>query len=193
MPLPELPKREELFELYKVALEEYRYEVSLGWDRLKHYFIVNAGLTTVGATLLKYNSDSRPSLALDLIVAAVFGVGCCAAVLGIMSIFRSREYYRATVFKKALLEQLLGYDQPISETAPAHLCLAIGTTRGMRRFSDVLKWTEQDLRTWRLQPGSLVFYSAIALALAGLIDVLCVAYLILRHLVPCALSLLGWS
>lgn len=179
-----LPDRSELLDLYKIALEEYRYEVSLSWDRLKHYFVVNAGLTTIGASLLKVGSGKAASVALDLVVSAVFWVGLFAAVLGIMSIFRSREYYRVTVFKKAQLEQLLGYDQPLQPDGPAHASLAISTTRGMRKASEVLGWTEGDLRALRLQPGSLVFYAAVALALTGMIDSLFAGYLLFRNVWP---------
>ena len=177
------PDRAELLELYKIAIEEYRYEVNLGWDRLKHYFIVNAGLTTIGATLLRDRAGRGPAQVMDLVVAWVFVVGLCAAALGIISIFRSREYYRATIFKKAQLEHLLGYDQPLAPGGPEHACLAIGTTRGMRRFEEVLKWKERDLQSWRLKPGSLVFYLAITLGLVGFIDGLCGGYLVLRLIV----------
>lgn len=73
---------------------------------------------------------------MDLVASAVFWVGLFAAALGILSIFRSREYDRVTLFKKAQLERLLGYDQPIQPDGGVHASLAIGTTRGMRKTSE---------------------------------------------------------
>ncbi len=184
-----IPERPELLELYKVAIEEYRFEVNLQWDRLKHYFIVNAGLTSVGVTLLKGTSDTGGSVWMDVIVAAVFVVGMSAAALGIISLFRSREYYRMTVFKKTLIEHLLGYDQPLDGAAGDHACLAIGTTRGMRRGEEIRQWTESQIRQSRLQIGSLMFYAALALGLAGMIDLFCVGVLFWRNLGPWAVNI----
>jgi hypothetical protein len=172
------PERTELRELYKHAIDEYRFEVQLGWDRLKHYFLVNAGLTTVAATLLKVGST--PSFGLDAMTAAVFFIGVVSAVLGILAVFRAREYYKVTVFKKTLLEHLLGYDQRIDGQNSELADLAIGTTRGQRRPLEILKWTTADVARPRLSLGSLQWFSCIGLGLAGLIDLVGMGYLIWR-------------
>jgi hypothetical protein len=183
------PQRDELQALYKIALEEYRYEVSLSWDRLKHYFLVTAGLTTAGATLSNNFGGMHGSLPSDLMVATVFLVGACSAALGIMAVVRSREYYRMTVYKKTLIEHLLGYDQRIDQFTEPNACLSIGTTRGMRSL-DVLKWSEQDIRKAGPAIGSLVWYSSVALGLSGLVDLSWMSFLVLRHAIPFVISLL---
>lgn len=155
--------------------------MSLEWDRLKHYFLINAGLTTVGATLTKGLGERGPSLGSDFVVACVFMVGAFAAALGILSLLRSREYYRVTVFKKTLIEGQLGYHEKIAGGSGDHACLAIGTTRGMRENSRILAQSEDDLRRPYLQPGSLVFHSALVLGIVALLDVGCASYLVLRH------------
>jgi hypothetical protein len=35
-----------LLELYKAAVEEYRFQVNLNWDRSKFYLVLNPGLIT---------------------------------------------------------------------------------------------------------------------------------------------------
>lgn len=166
------PDRAELRELYKIAIDEYRYEVSLNWDRLKHSFLVTAGLTGVGVTLLDKAGDHK-GWALNVTTAGVFIAAGLSAVAGAEALLKSREYYRSTVYKKALIEQLLGYDTAI-EGQPSDLArLAVETTDGMRRRGTILAWTAADLKKDRIRPGSVVFYSALLLGLLVLIDGLC--------------------
>ncbi len=172
------PERAELRELYKIALDEYRFEVSLNWDRLKHSFLVTAGLTGVGVTLLTAKtSEAHPSWAASLMAAGVFVAAGLSAVMGLVALLKSREYYRATVFKKTLIEHLLGYhgrvDQQVSDLAS----LALGTTDGMRKWETILQWNESDLKKERLRGGSVVFYSALLLGIFILIDALSLVYL----------------
>ena len=73
-------------------------------------------MTTIGASLLKVGSGRLDSLLMDLVASAVFWVGLFAAALGILSIFRSREYDRVTVFKKAQLERFWATTSRFSPT-----------------------------------------------------------------------------
>jgi len=38
---------------YKVAVDEYRFEVKLGWDRAMYYMVFNTAIISVGTGLLK--------------------------------------------------------------------------------------------------------------------------------------------
>lgn len=42
------PSREELTDLYKIAVEEYRFQVTLNWDRAKYLLGFNTAVITVG-------------------------------------------------------------------------------------------------------------------------------------------------
>jgi hypothetical protein len=38
---------ERLLDLYRLALDEYRFEVRLGWDRTTYFLVLNSGILTV--------------------------------------------------------------------------------------------------------------------------------------------------
>ena len=103
----------------------------------------------------------------------IFSAAGLSAVLGLISLLKSREYYRATVFKKALIEELLGYPEQLNGQQSPLANLSIETTEGMRQGKAILQWREADLRKDRVRPGSVVFYSAMLLGLFVLIDALC--------------------
>jgi hypothetical protein len=44
---------ETLLDLYKIALDEYRFEVRLGWDRTTYFLVLNSAILTVATGLLK--------------------------------------------------------------------------------------------------------------------------------------------
>ena len=179
--MAEPPDRAELIGLYKIALDEYRYEVSFNWERLKHSFLVTAGLTGVGVTLLKSDSpDGQMTWAGSLISVGIFIAAGLSAVVGLVALLKSREYYRATVFKKTLIEELLGYHDQLKGQESPLANLSVGTTRGMREGKAILQWKERDLQKDRLRPGSVVFYSALLLGLFILIDALCSIYSIVK-------------
>jgi len=50
------PERDELFTLYRIAIDEYRFEVKLNTDRMMHYVIFNSAIITVAHGPLK-NGD----------------------------------------------------------------------------------------------------------------------------------------
>ena len=101
--------RDELWRLYQIAIDEYRYSVQLNGGRMQYYVVLNSGLVAVATGLLSTaDSDS-----VRLLAAGIFFIGFVAAAIGISGIYKSREYYRATVFQKTLCEELLGLNQPI--------------------------------------------------------------------------------
>ena len=121
--MPESLSTDQLFTLYKIALEEYRFQVRLNWDRTTYHLTLNSGLIAIATGLLKLGSPSRVNLA----VAAVFFIGMCASAIGIKTIRKGHEYYRRTVVKKTLLEDQLGLTKPLENYAGAPT-LAVGTT-----------------------------------------------------------------
>ena len=137
--VPEV-SRSELFELYRIALEEYRFEVKLNNDRKIHYLVFNAAIFSTGTGLWKIGGVR----AVDAFVAVIFLVGVFAAYLGATAVKRGHEYYRRTVYKKALIEDLLGLHQPIPDHASA--TLAITTTKGhaevVRMLNDPEAWLD---------------------------------------------------
>ncbi len=105
---------DQLLDLYKIAVEEYRFEVRLNWDRTAFYFTLNSGLFAVAVGLLKI--ASAPIV--NLVVASVFLIGLLSSLIGIRNIQRGDEYYRRTVVKKTLLEEQIGLNKPVEGHQP---------------------------------------------------------------------------
>jgi hypothetical protein len=85
------PSREELLDLYKIAVDEYRFQVSLNWDRSKYFLAFNTAVIGVGTGLVKVGSK----LATPLLVG-IFAVGLAAAALSAIAVNLQHGYYRST-------------------------------------------------------------------------------------------------
>lgn len=85
------PTRDELLDLYKVAVDEYRFQVSLNWDRSKYFLAFNTAVIGVGAGLV----NAGKTLATPLLVG-IFAVGLAAAALSAIAVELQHEYYRTT-------------------------------------------------------------------------------------------------
>ncbi len=133
MPMP-TDKRDgevSLAEIYRHAIEEYRFEVQLSWERTKFYLGLNMALLAAVATLLRIRSDSWEPL------IGVSMIGICASLLGMMTIRKGHEYYRRTVWKKTVIEEALGLNQ--SAHADRHGTWAIATTASQEDTNAILK------------------------------------------------------
>ncbi len=140
---------DQLIDLYKIAIDEYRFEVKLNWDRTVFYLTLNSGLIAIATGLLKVEGRSF----LNLIVAGVFFIGLCVSWIGIRSVRRGHDYYRRTIVKKTLLEDRLGLTKP-SEDYPGGPTLAVATTAGQDEHLQILhnteKWLSRPLRANRI-------------------------------------------
>jgi hypothetical protein len=134
---------EQLITLYQIAIDEYRFEVKLNWDRTAFYLTLNSGLIAIATGLLKVEGSSIA----NLIVAAVFFIGLCVSIMGITTVRRGHDYYRRAIVKKTLLEDRLGLTKPC-EDYPARPTLAVGTTAGQGEHFRILHNTEE----WLARP-----------------------------------------
>jgi hypothetical protein len=87
---------EKLLDLYKIALDEYRFEVRLGWDRTTYFLVLDSAILTVATGLLKLNSTP----AVYVLIAVLFLLGCGISIIGSISITRNHEYLQADCGKK---------------------------------------------------------------------------------------------
>lgn len=137
--MSDILQRDQLLDLYRIALDEYRFEVRLGWDRTTYFVVLNSAILTVATGLLKLDN---PPVVYGFI-ALLFLFGCGTALVGSMSITKAHEYYRRTVVKKTLIENYLGLTNPLPDRHPS-LDLATGTTNGqsdhLRILSDPEAW-----------------------------------------------------
>ncbi len=93
--IPAIPDRRELLELYRVAIDEYRFEVRLNWDRMQYYVVVNSGIVAVGTSLIA-KADTFGVVALS---GTMFIIGFVMTIIGIFAIHRGRDYYQQTIYK----------------------------------------------------------------------------------------------
>jgi hypothetical protein len=135
----EPPQSPPLLDLYKIAIDEYRFEVKLGWDRTMYYLVFNTAIISVGTGLLKL--ESAPITI--IFVAAIFFVGFCTSLMAFGASRTGHEYYRRTIVKKTLLEDVLGLTAEVPGYPLRHT-LAIGTTHGqgecLRILHDTPAW-----------------------------------------------------
>ncbi|HLG94832.1 MAG TPA: hypothetical protein VKX49_00840 [Bryobacteraceae bacterium] len=138
---PRLPGR--LLDLYKIAVDEYRFEVKLGWDRAMYYLIFNSAIVSVSTGLLKLENPP----VIYLFIAAIYALGTGMSLIGAQAVKKAHEYYRRTVVKKAFLEGLMGLNA--TQQQYAGLTAAIATTEGQRDFLQIL----QDPESWIKRPS----------------------------------------
>lgn len=147
-----LPPRDDLFALYKIAIDEYRFEVRLNWDRTVYYLTLNSGLIAIATGLLKINAAPL----VNILVAVVFLIGLCTAIIGIAAIHKGHEYYRRTIIKKTLIEDTLGLTKGLDDY-PSGTTLAVGTTTGQSDHVEILHRPEDYLNR-PLRPRSIAFW-----------------------------------
>ena len=138
--MPELSNEHSL-DLYKIAVEEYRFQVRLNWDRTAYHLTLSSGLIAIAVGLLKIGSAPI----VDLFVAGVFLVGLLASMIGIQTIRKGHEYYRRTIVKKTLLEDDLGLTKPLEEYE-GRLSRSISTTASQNEQLQILHNTEEWLK-----------------------------------------------
>lgn len=102
-------------ELYKIAMDEYRFQVNLNWNRTQYSIVLNLGILGLATGLFRGEVDGTAVVGIGLYVA---GIVCC--VLSLIAGRVQRGYYRRTKEHKALLERRLALGD-----------LAITTTTGM--------------------------------------------------------------
>jgi len=141
----ELLSQERLFDLYRIALDEYRFEVRLGWDRTTYFLVLNSAILAAATGLLKL--DDPP--AVYLFITLLFVLGCAISGIGAKAIGKNHEYYRRTVVRKTVIENLLGLDDPLPGMTPSH-SLAVGTTAGQHDHMQISanpdEWVNRKLR-----------------------------------------------
>ena len=125
-------ERNELRDIHRLFVDEYRFQTRFNWDRLQYFFVLNSAIIAVGLTLLKDagGAGAKPYLGF------IFILGFAASEYAIRAALKGDEYYRRTIVKKTLLEKLLGRFDPVP--LHANLNLAIGTTAGMADAESIL-------------------------------------------------------
>lgn len=106
--------RSELLDLYKVAVEEYRFQVQLNWDRAKYLLGFNTAILAVGTGLIKIGGKSPASP----LLIGIFVVGFVAALLSGCAVYLQHNYYRKTRDSMVTLAQQLDLRDTAVATTP---------------------------------------------------------------------------
>jgi hypothetical protein len=165
--VPEPLSPDKLLDLYRIAIDEYRFEVRLNWDRSMYYITFNTALIAAAAGLLKLGKTG-----IDLYIAGIFGLGFVGSLLGIFAIRKGHEYYLRATYKKTLLEDLLGLGAPLEGYSGPFANLSVATTVGQSQRQEILYDTERFLKKGLLRPGSIVFFLACFLGLLAIMNVI---------------------
>lgn len=107
--------REELLELYRVHVAEYRFQVELNWKRSQYFLALNLAVLAAGGGLLG-GSSSISELA---VAVSVFIAGIATAVLAYKLISWQHEYYRNARTRMLAIGEELDLGQWGMGTTPA--------------------------------------------------------------------------
>lgn len=86
----ETTEPDRLLELYKIAVDEYRFQVDLNWRRSQYLFVLNAAVLVAGVGILASATASR-----FLVGPLPFLAGIVLAVMSVLVTRTRHEYYRA--------------------------------------------------------------------------------------------------
>lgn len=169
--------KNELLELYKIAIEEYRFEVDLNWQRVKYYCVLNIGIITIATGLLKVNQKEND---VSFLVSMIFFIGVVTSFLGIYSIKKGNIYYHRTLYKKALIERELGLFNFISKHDELPIDISVSTTPGMDKeikTIDMLKYSEKKKSP---RSGTIKYNMILVLYLLSLLNCVGFVYCIIN-------------
>jgi hypothetical protein len=170
--------RDELRELYKIAIDEYRFEVSLNWQRTQYYFTINAALIAAAVGLFKAGAADFP-----LLIALLFALSFAFAWAAGKAIARGHTYYRRAAYKKTLIEHQLGRLYPIPGHTYGGANLGISTTVGMLEAQEILENPEK----WIARPTSGTTITGTLMRMMRIfmiVDVIAIGYCVFVAIVP---------
>jgi hypothetical protein len=172
---------EKLLDLYKIAVDEYRFEVRLGWDRTTYFLILNSAILSVATGLLKLDDPA----VVYLFIAFLFGFGVATSIAGVRSIAKNHEYYRRTIVKKTAIEEHLGLNGSLPGMHPS-FNLAIGTTSGQNDRVNILSepenWVSRPHRKGAI--SSFFRWVLVGMAVVHAIGVIAAIFLFIQRIYP---------
>jgi hypothetical protein len=97
-------------EIYKTAIEEYRFQAQFNWSRTQYMLVFNTAILAAASVVA-----SRPGRS----AALVFGLGVASCVLSYFIMRTQHNYYRAARDRMKRIEEAIGVplDQRVDSTA----------------------------------------------------------------------------
>ena len=119
-------------------------------ERTKFYLGLNMALLAAVATLLRIDSESWwPLIGISIVGLLVSGLGTSTIRMG-------HEYYRRTVWKKTLIENALGLNEPVGSQTDQYGTWAIATTATQEDTDAILR----DKKAWmarKIEPQKITW------------------------------------
>ena len=84
--MPENTQPPDPLDLYRIAIEEYRFQVTLNWNRSQYYLVLNLGVLSAATAI----STLKPGSNLP---GVVFLIGIATAVVAILANRIQKQYY----------------------------------------------------------------------------------------------------
>ncbi len=101
-PADQRQDREELLELYKLALDDYRFQVQLNWGRSQYFLVLNLTLFGIATGLIRLGAGPY-----DVLVGCFYLLGALFCVFSIIALQAQRKFYRAARDQKQWFEDKL--------------------------------------------------------------------------------------
>ena len=162
--------REELFDLYKMVMEEYRFEVNLSWRAVQFYTILNSGIIGAGTTLL-----GLEQLSPKILIIPIFLIGMSFSFLGILTRLRYREYYFRVLYTKTLIEDQLKLWEALEGYKYPDHHLAISPTEKIDDVKDSINNPDDWMKKHKLKVGTAAFYQTLIFCLFAVLNAMGIA------------------
>jgi len=145
---------DDLLDLYKVAVEEYRFQVQLNWDRAKYLLGFNTAVISVGAGLVKLSGKEAKFLLIGL-----FAIGFATSLLSLSAVYLQHNYYRSTRGRMVSIARQLNIEE-----------FAVASTPGVRG----------ERKTFILKLGRVQYILYVLLTLTALVNIYAIIYVATR-------------
>lgn len=132
-PPPTSATRAERLDLYQVAVEEYRFQVTLNWDRAKYLIGFNTLVISVGTAFIQVDQTRA-----EWLVAGIFLVGLLSAVLAAAALRVQHAYYRQARDRMTTLGADLGLGDDAVATTPGSGAGRAGLLSWLTRVQTIL-------------------------------------------------------
>lgn len=94
--------RGEKLELYKLAIEDYRFQVQLNQDRSQYFLVLNIGIISVASGIIQLASGPYATL-----ISLIYIVGFLFSVFSIIALRVQRKFYKSARDQKQRFEDIL--------------------------------------------------------------------------------------
>lgn len=94
--------RGEYLELYKLALDDYRFQVQLNQSRSQYFLVLNIGIISIASGLISMASGPYSAL-----IALIYIAGALFCAFSIVALRVQRKFYKSARDQKSRFEGIL--------------------------------------------------------------------------------------